>query len=745
MVWEGRGLRQYQRWLVVITITVLAAGWLAARLAVKVTEDEQRSKLLLRTVTAAAMINHEQVERLTATPADTGTAEYEYLKRQLTAVRSLNPDCRFVYLLKIVDGQVVFLMDSEPDTSADYSPPGSPYYAASGALRDIFLGSQPFVEGALGDKWGVWISGIAAVRNPADGQVMAALVMDIDARSRQSGVRATCLIVAGVTAALLGIIFSAFYILRNSAATAKKVYLKEKQAKEAAESLSQAKSQFLAYLSHEVRTPVTGILGLGEFLEATRLNGQQRDYVSAIVYSARSLLSLLNDVLDLSKIQAGKMAAENVHFEFRKVLTGVKTILQAAAANKGIGLTITIDPAIPPVVCGDPVRLRQVLLNIAGNAVKFTDAGGVDVKSECLQLNENAVTVKVTVCDTGIGLTQDEINKLFQPFVQTEGTSTRKYLGSGLGLSISASLIKMMGGDFGIDSAKGIGSSFWFTVTLQTAQEGSIIHDLTTPNASPENNISPCWAVNQADRATGKAGDVLIVEDNSVNRQVVKVQLERLDLTADLAATGQEAVLLTVKNNYKLILMDCGLPLMDGFATTQAIREYEALNGRHTPIIALTASSLPTDREKCLAAGMDDYVTKPVAGKELRRIIERWLICDAEDGIDRTVLGQLKELADSCHADINLFINAYIEEVLILMTTLRQAVLQEDTGQASHAAHGLKSMSVTIGAQRIAGLSNQLEQLARQGRLEEVRALLGRVEDECRQVGSALKNAVSQL
>ncbi|SMC95611.1 ATP-binding protein [Sporomusa malonica] len=738
-------MRQYQRWLVAITVVVLTTGWLGAGLAVKVAEDELRSKLLLRTATAAAIVNQERVGRLTATPADTGTADYEYLRQQLTAARSLNPDCRFVYLLKMVNGQVVFLMDSEPETSTDYSPPGSPYNAASEALRHIFLGSKPFVEGPLADEWGVWVSGIAAVRDPADGRVIAVLGMDIDAREWQSGVQNARLIVFGVTAAVLSVIFIVFYALHISAVAARKVYLAEKQAKETAESMSQAKSQFLAYLSHEVRTPVTGILGLGELLESTRLDGQQRDYVRAIAYSARSLLTVLNDVLDFSKIQAGKMTVESVNFEFWKVLTGVNTILQATAANKGISLTITIDPAIPLVVCGDPVRLQQVLLNIAGNAIKFTDAGGVDIKAECLRLDETAVNVKVTVRDTGIGLTQDEINKLFQPFAQTEGANTRKYLGSGLGLSISSSLIKIMGGEFGVDSAKGIGSSFWFTVTLQTAQGNDVINDIMLPDARNEANLLPRWASEPVDRAPDRAGDVLIVEDNSVNQQVFKLQLKHLGLTADLAATGQEAVLMAAKANYKLILMDCGLPLMDGFATTQAIREYESLTGRHTPIIALTANSLAGDREKCLAAGMDDYLAKPVSGKELRHIIERWLTLESEDGIDRVVLGQLKELADSGQADISLFIDAFLEELPLLMAKLKQAVLQEDTRQVSDAAHGLKSMSATIGAKRLAELFSHLEQQAQRGKMEAAKALMAKVEDECRQVGSALKNAASRL
>jgi signal transduction histidine kinase/CheY-like chemotaxis protein len=744
MAEEGRGLRHYQRWLVAITVVVLAASWLGASLAVKVTEDELRSKLLLRTATAAAIINHERVERLAATPADIGTADYEYLRQQLMAAHSLNPDCRFIYLLKMINGQVVFLMDSEPETSEDHSPPGSSYNAASEELRHIFSGSRPFVEGPLADEWGVWVSGIAAVRQPSDGQVIAVLGIDVDAREWQKNVQATRLIVYGVTAAVLSVIFAVFFALHISARASEKVYLAEKQAKEAAEATSQAKSQFLAYLSHEVRTPVTGILGLGELLESTPLDSHQRDYVRAIDFSARSLLAILNDVLDFSKIQAGKMTVESINFEFGKLIAGVNTILQATAANKGLSLTITLDPAIPLVVSGDPARLQQVLLNIAGNAIKFTDTGYIEIKADCLGLEEARVKVKVTVSDTGIGLTQDEISKLFQPYSQTEGANARKYLGSGLGLSISSSLIKMMGGEFGVDSTKGIGSSFWFTITLQTTLGDAVVSDIKSLGAHNEANILPGWMNSSVGRSL-EGGDVLVVEDNPVNQQVFTLQIRNLGLTNDLAGTGPEAVLMAAKTKYKLIFMDCGLPLMDGFATTKAIREFEQLSGRHTPIIALTANSLTGDREKCLDGGMDDYLAKPVSGDELRRMIIRWLTLESEERIDRIVLSQLKELADNGQVDINFFIDAYLEELPVLMTKLKQATLQEDISQVSDAAHGLKSMSVTIGAKRLAELFDQLEQQAKRKNIENVRALFANIEDECRQVGAALKNTASLL
>ncbi|HWR42725.1 ATP-binding protein [Sporomusa sp.] len=738
-------MRHYRRWLVAITVVVLAFSWLGARLAAKVTEDELRSKLLLRAVTAAAIVNREQVERLTATSADIGTADYECLRQQLIAARSLNPDCRFVYLLKMVNGELVFIMDSEPENSRDYSSPGTKYNDASEELRQIFLNSQPFIEGPLADEWGVWVSGIAAVRDPADGRVIAAFGMDIDAHKWQDAVVASQFVVYGIAATVLIVILALFFALRISELAAEKIYLAEKQAKEAAEAMSQAKSQFLAYMSHEVRTPVTGILGLVELLEATLLDSHQRDYVRAIAYSARSLLTVLNDVLDFSKIQAEKMTVETVDFEFRALFAGVDTILQATAVTKGISLTTAIDPAIPPIVGGDPVRLQQVLLNIAGNAVKFTDAGRVDIKAECFGRDEKTVNVKVTVTDTGIGLTQDEINKLFQPFAQTEGANARKYLGSGLGLSISSSLIKMMGGELGVDSAKGSGSSFWFTITLQAVPGDAATSDMRPFDTLNDMNVLPAWLNERGGKVQDKTGDVLVVEDNPVNQQVFILQIRHLGLLCDLAVNGQEAVLMAARTSYKLIFMDCGLPGLDGFAATRAIRDLETAAGRHTPIIALTANALSGDKEKCLAAGMDDYLVKPVSGEELRQIITRWLIPETDDGIDRAMLRQLKELADSGQTDISIFIDAYLEELPVLMAKLKQAFEYYDARQISDAAHGLKSMSATIGAKQLAELFDSLEQQAKREDLEAARALLDKIEGDCRQVGSALKNAASIL
>ena len=548
---------------------------------------------------------------------------------------------------------------------------------------------------------------------------------------------------AGVTAAVLIVVLALGYGLHNWLVAAQRAVGAERQAKEAAQAESEAKSRFLAYLSHEIRNPVSNMAGLIELLQATNLDNRQQKYVSALDYSACSMLTVLNNALDFAKLEAGKMSVENVSFTIDSLMAGVSKILQSTAVDKGLSFSTVIDPLLPPVVSGDLTHLQQVLLNIAGNAVKFTETGRVEVKAACSRQEGTRQEIKFTVTDTGIGLEPDEVTQLFRPFVQITGANTRQHAGSGLGLSIAASLVELMGGAIGVSSKKGKGSTFWFTVPVAAVPGGRASADSDQPAPCHFAPVLPAWLETPGEQPA-VPGHVLLVEDNPVNQQVILAQLKYLGLTADVAANGQKAVDLAARNDYQLIFMDCGLPVLDGLSAVRLIREQEAATGRRTPIIALTANALPQEGEGCLAAGMDDWLVKPVAGEDLRQIVGKWLTAGGGNGIALSVLQELKALAENAREDITVFIDIYLEELPIMLAGLRQAIQAGDDAQIRAAAHGLKSVSATIGASRLAELFSRLEKLNATDGCKQTQLML-LIEAECRQVGTDLKNAAGLL
>jgi signal transduction histidine kinase/ActR/RegA family two-component response regulator len=378
---------------------------------------------------------------------------------------------------------------------------------------------------------------------------------------------------------------------------------------------SRLKSEFLATMSHEIRTPMNGIIGMADLLAATRLTGEQAEFAQVIRTSGDALLTVINDILDLSKIEAGRVQLEKENFSVRIVVTEVINLLTTAARTKGLRLMPTVATELPPLCTGDPARLRQVLLNLVGNALKFTEQGEV-----CVNVTYAAETAHFAVQDTGIGIAPDQVQWLFAPFVQADGSHTRKYGGTGLGLTISKRLVELMGGEIGVESEPGVGSRFWFTIPLASAGTEAGLAAAVPAGTLP------------ADQAgTGGEGEtqttqpeILLVEDNVVNQKVVMRQLQRLGYTAALAANGREAVEAARRHQYNLILMDCQMPELDGFEATRLIRNAEATGELHTPIIAMTANAMAGDREACLAAGMDDYLAKPLHIKDLQVMVERW-------------------------------------------------------------------------------------------------------------------------
>ncbi len=470
-----------------------------------------------------------------------------------------------------------------------------------------------------------------------------------------------------------------------------------------------ARSEFLAVISHEVRTPMSGIIGLVQLVLDTQLTDQQRDYLATVLASAQALTALLDDILDLSKLEAGRMTLEEVPFDPRRLVEGVTALLQSRAEDKGLALSTRMPGSVPDSLHGDPTRLRQILLNLVSNAIKFTQTGHVVVRVTADPAGPGYVSLCLAVDDTGIGISAEDQQRLFSDYAQADPSITRRFGGTGLGLAICRRITEAMGGEIGVESAEGEGSTFWVRLSLPRSEA-----------EAPK----PAAAASLPPTLSETPGRVLVVEDNAVNQKVLLGVLERDGHQVTIARSGTEAVERAATGAYDLILMDVRLPGIDGLEATHRIRAMEGPVAQ-VPIIAMTARALAGDVEACLGAGMNAYLPKPVDLSALRRTIAAALAGSHAEGepaqnrasFDPDVLAELTQLLGD--DGVRVIVDVGTAVIWEKLTSVQHASQTGDAALLESAAHDIKSTAGQMGLLACATLARTVETACREDRLDD--------------------------